>query len=114
MGSNRNLESRCGSGYTDRIRLGEHMLSLSVLIRICSMSVLLTGLALNSDGELMVLSDNADYFQSRLMKFTQDGQLVLSTPFLPSVFCDNPERAKLRFLECVGDTVFVSDLGIYF
>jgi len=76
------------------------------------MSVMYAGLALNGDGNLVVI-DNGGNWPPNMVTFTQDGRLLLSTPFLPLMFCENPERAKCRFVHCVGNTVFVSDLGIY-
>jgi len=38
---------------------------------------------------------------------------VHSAPFLPLKDCVNAPSSKCRFMECVGDSVFVVDLGMF-
>jgi len=84
---------------------------MSLLINLLDV-ILYTGLAMNSEGNLMLV-DTGGSWPPTLITFSQDGQLVRSVPYLPLKGCKNAMYSKLRFMECVGDSVIVIDLGTF-
>ena len=74
-----------------------------------------TGLALNNEDDLMLVDTGSQTWPPSLITYAQDGRLVHSAPFLPLKGCVNASkpRSKLRFMECVGDSTFVVDLGTF-
>jgi len=75
--------------------------------------VIHAGLAMNSDGNLMLI-DTGGGWPPNLLTYSEDGRLVHSAPFLPLKGCPNIHNSKCRFMECVADSVFVVDLGNYY
>jgi len=71
-----------------------------------------TGLALNSEDNLTLI-DTGGSWPPSLITYTQDGRLVRSVDFLPLKGCTTPHASKCRFMECIGDSVVVVDLGMF-
>jgi len=69
-----------------------------------------TGLALNSECDLMMI-DTGGAWPPTLITYSQDGRLIRSAPFLPLKGCTNASSSKCRFMECLSNSVVVVDLG---
>ena len=70
-------------------------------------------MALNDDGNLMLI-DTGGSWPPTLVTYSQDGRLIHHAPFMPLMGCQNAAYSKCRFMECVGDSVFVVDLGMFY
>jgi len=60
-----------------------------------------------------MLIDTGGAWPPSLITYSQDGQLVRSAPYLPLDGISTVSSSKCRFMECVGDSVFVVDLGMF-